>query len=96
MELQRGVERLRGRDEMQAEILDRWLGAVLTDYGERILPVTIPVARRWGLLAQEIGNSGFDLAIAATALEHGLIVATRNTAHFAPAGVETVDPFGER
>lgn len=93
MELQRGVDRLRGRDESQAAILDRWLDAVLTDYDARILPLTIPIARRWGRLAHTIGNSDLDLAIAATALEHGLTVATRNVAHFAPAGVATLDPF---
>jgi predicted nucleic acid-binding protein len=31
--------------------------------------------------------------IAATALEHGLTVTTRNVSHFEPAGVKTVDPF---
>ncbi len=34
-----------------------------------------------------------DLAIAATALEHGLTVATRNVPHFAPTGVAVFDPF---
>lgn len=95
MELQRGVERLRRKDKAQAKRLDEWLDAVLTGYSERILPLTIPVARRWGRLAQQIGNSDLDLAIAAAALEHGLIVATRNVSHFEPTGVATVDPFGE-
>ncbi len=31
--------------------------------------------------------------IAATALQHGLTVATRNVAGFEPAGVRGVDPF---
>ena len=30
--------------------------------------------------------------IAATALEHGLTVVTRNVRHFEPTGVETFDP----
>jgi predicted nucleic acid-binding protein len=34
-----------------------------------------------------------DVAIAATALEHGLTVVTRNVTDFAPAGVATLDPF---
>jgi predicted nucleic acid-binding protein len=35
-----------------------------------------------------------DSLIAATALTHGLVVATRNRADFAKAGVRIVDPFG--
>ena len=93
MELERGVERLRERDAAQARMLDAWLDAVLTAYSDRILPVTTPVAKLWGRLAHRIGNRSLDLAIAATALDRGLIVATRNVAHFAETGVKTVDPF---
>jgi hypothetical protein len=32
--------------------------------------------------------------IAATALEHGLTVVTRNVADFIAAGASTLDPFG--
>ena len=32
-------------------------------------------------------------AIAATALEHGLTVVTRNVRHFEPAGVKVLNPF---
>lgn len=34
-----------------------------------------------------------DGMIAATALEHGLTVATRNVSDFEKAGVDVVDPF---
>jgi predicted nucleic acid-binding protein len=34
-----------------------------------------------------------DSLIAATALSHGLVVATRNRTDFEPAGVKTVDRF---
>jgi predicted nucleic acid-binding protein len=48
----------------------------LRAYGERILPLTVTIARRWGRLAAQIANRDLDLAIAATALEHGLTRAT--------------------
>jgi predicted nucleic acid-binding protein len=51
------------------------------------------VARRWGRLSHQIGNKGLDLAVAATALEHGLIVATRNVSDFTPTGVSVINPF---
>ncbi|WP_460018351.1 hypothetical protein [Magnetospira thiophila] len=40
------------------------------------------------------GMCGADLMIAATALEHGLAVVTRNVRHFEPTGVPVVNPFG--
>ena len=36
-----------------------------------------------------------DGLIAATALVHGLVVATRNRTDFAKAGVKVTDPFAE-
>jgi hypothetical protein len=37
-----------------------------------------------------------DSQIAATALVHGLVVATRNRTNFEPAGVKMIDPFQDR
>ena len=34
--------------------------------------------------------------IAATALEHGLTVVTRNVRHFEPTGVEVLNPYGDQ
>ena len=34
------------------------------------------------------------MMIAASALEHGLTVVTRNVRHFEPTGVQTFNPFG--
>ena len=69
---------------------------VLRTYEGRILPVDIAVARRWGRLSHQIGNKGLDLAIAATALEHGLTVVTRNVSDFERTGVCVLDPFSSR
>ncbi len=44
--------------------------------------LTVGIARRWGWLAAQLGNKQLDLAIAATALEHGLFVVTRNVSDF--------------
>ena len=52
-------------------------------------------ARRWGQLSQRLGHTNADLLIAATALEHGLTVVTRNIRHFEPTGVDVVNPFAE-
>lgn len=92
-EIERGIERQRQVDAPFAARLAAWLEATLRTYGDRILPVDVAIARRWGRLSQRLGNKGLDLAIAATALEHGLTVATRNVADFRPTGVAVLDPF---
>jgi predicted nucleic acid-binding protein len=76
-----------------AQDLADWLDVTLRAYGERILPLTVGIARRWGRLAAQLGNKQLDLAIAATALEHGLIVVTRNVSDFEPTGVPVLNPF---
>lgn len=95
-EIERGIERQRGSDPDFARELAGWLDVVLRAYGERILPLTVGITRRWGKLSARIGNKGLDLAIAATALEHGLTVVTRNVSDFAPTGAATFDPFRPR
>jgi predicted nucleic acid-binding protein len=95
-EIERGIERQRQVDPSFAENLATWLDVVLRTYQSRILPVDIAIARRWGRLSHRIGNKGLDLAIAATALEHGLTVATRNVSDFEPTGVSVFNPFDPR
>jgi predicted nucleic acid-binding protein len=53
---------------------------------------------RWAKLVVELTRRGrslplLDSMIAATALEHGLTVATRNVRDFEETGVRVVDPF---
>jgi hypothetical protein len=92
-EIERGIERQRQTDQEFSQRLASWLEVVLRTYEDRILVVNVAVARQWGRLSQRIGNKGLDLAIAATALEHGLVVATRNVTDFEPAGVSVLNPF---
>lgn len=54
---------------------------------------------RWAQLLADLRKAGLSMSIkdsqiAATALTHGLTVATRNRRHFEPATVPLVDPFG--
>jgi predicted nucleic acid-binding protein len=90
-EIERGIAK--APDEAFAAELAQWLAALIRSYGDRVLPVNADIARRWGRLSAELGHDGADLLIAATALSHRLAVATRNVAHFRPAGVTIVNPF---
>jgi toxin FitB len=95
-EIERGIARKRGTDPAFAGALAAWLDRVLTLYGERIVPFDLRAARRWGALSAALGNDSADLMIAATALEQGLTVVTRNVSDFEPTGVAVINPFGRR
>jgi toxin FitB len=64
----------------------------------RCLPWEAATGLRWAELLAELRAAGLampvkDSLVAATALTHGLAVATRNRRDFAKARVELVDPF---
>ena len=63
-----------------------------------IFPVTASIARRSALLRGGLRRGGkqrtqADMLIAATALEHNLALATRNTKDFEGCGIPLVNPF---
>jgi len=92
-EIERGIARQRGSNPDFAAALASWLDKLLSIYGDRILGFDLEAARRWGSLSAALGNEGADLMIAATALQHGLTVVTRNIREFEAAGVPVLDPF---
>ncbi len=95
-EIERGIAQQRATNPDFATALATWLDKVLALYGERVLAFDLQMARRWGLLSAMLGNDSADLMIAATALEHGLTIVTRNVSDFDPAGVPVLDPFRPR
>jgi predicted nucleic acid-binding protein len=95
MELEIGVRRMERKDPAQGAVLRAWSEAVLHQFGGRVLPFTDVTALLCAGLHVPDPRSFRDSMIAATALEHGFIVVTRNTADFAGAGVQLVDPFAD-
>src|SRR5438309_574295 len=77
-EIERDIVRQRDGDPNFAAALAAWLDRVLALYNQRILHFDLQIARRWGQLSATLGNDSTDLMISAIALEHGLIVVTRN------------------
>ncbi|WP_394754833.1 type II toxin-antitoxin system VapC family toxin [Crenothrix sp.] len=92
-EVERGITQQRRVNPKFADDLDSWLNTILHRYEQRILPLTTAIARRWGQLSGELGHNNADLMIAATALEHNLVVVTRNTRHFEPTKVTLLNPY---
>ena len=92
-ELERGIARQTPLDPDFARDLSQWSERILTWFTDRVISVDATTARRWGRLSAELGHESADLIIAATALEHGLTVATRNVKHFEPTGVSVFNPF---
>ncbi len=93
-ELRQGVERIRYRgDEPQAQLLERWLGRVLANCSDAILPFDEETADLWGRLRVPNPHNPIDKQIAATALLYGLTVVTRNDSHYADTGAHVLNPF---
>jgi predicted nucleic acid-binding protein len=92
-EIRSGIELHRLRNPSGAGNLERWLLGLETHYAERILPITTKIADRWGRLSPRQPLPTSDGLIAATGLEHGLTVVTRNLVDFQRSGVNTVNPF---
>jgi len=92
-EIERCVALQRAKEQDFASMLANWLDDLLNIYGDRVLPFDLASARRWGRLSAALARKDADLQIAATALEYGLTVVTRNVAHFEPTGVAVLDPF---
>ena len=94
MELELGVLAIERKDAAQGALLRTWLEAqVLPEFAQRTLAVDSAVARRCARLHVPDKRSERDALIAATALVHGMAVATRNVADFVATGVEIINPW---
>jgi len=95
-ELRRGVELIRYRGDMrQANQLEKWLEALLTEYQDHILDINQDIAQLWGRLRVPHSENALDKQIAATALIYELTVVTRNHKDFVKTGVRVLNPFTE-
>jgi predicted nucleic acid-binding protein len=92
-EIRKGVELLRSRDPVQADVFANWLGELHTRFAERIVPIDAAVAEEWGRLNAAAPRNSVDSLIAASARVRGLTVVTRNTGDFADCGVPLINPW---
>jgi hypothetical protein len=94
-EIQAGIEITREQDRRKAESLEAWLEQVVATYS--VLPMDAAAFREWARLKHRKSDSLLeDARIAATAIVHGLTVATRNLRDFEGFSVSLLNPFDAR
>ena len=92
-EIRKGIEKIRPKDDAQADAIENWLVAVDKAFGERILPVDRAVANEWGRLNANRPVPVIDGLLAATAKIHRMTLVTRNTTDIDDLGVHILNPF---
>lgn len=91
-EIQAGIELTRDQDGEKASRLEQWAELVAASYN--VLPMDAQTFRIWARLMHRRSETLYeDAMIAATALQHGLSVVTRNIAEFKLFGVKLLNPF---
>ena len=93
LELEMGILALERRTPPQGTAIRTWLTGVREAFAGRILPFTDMTATICAALHVPNPRSERDAMIAATALEHGFTVVTRNEPDFAGTGVQLVNPW---
>ena len=96
-EIRYGIELV--KDPIRRAELDDWLRhQVRPMFDQRVLEVSEDVMLKWRLLVEDGRKAGHtfsqpDLIIAATALNHGLTVVTRDTEHYKLARIPLLNPW---
>lgn len=94
LELELGTLLIERKDTAQGAVLRAWIDKqVLPRFEGRIFAVDVSVTQRCARLHVPDPRAERDALIAATALVHGMTVATRNITDYAPTGVETINPW---
>lgn len=95
-ELRKGVAAKGRTDADAAGQLGAWVDGIETKFADRVLPVDMATARRWGEWSAQRSLPVIDTLIAATAISHGLMLVTRNARDIAFTGVPLIDPWQAR
>ena len=94
MELEMGVLAMERRDPTSGVALRAWMDQqVMPSFAGRILPVDEEIARCCARLHIPDRKSERDALIAATAIERGMTVVTRNVRDFRPTGAAVLNPW---
>lgn len=92
-EKRRGAEALKRRDPERSAKLLAAIDALQSEFQDRILSIDAPIVAEWTRLLGERNKDRWDMALAATARVHGLVLVTRNLKDFIGRGVLLLNPF---
>jgi predicted nucleic acid-binding protein len=96
-EIKKGIEKLAATNHQRA--LSEWLeDELLVRFKDKVLPIDTAVVLVWGKLVADLEKQGkpmpaIDSLLAATALQCGLALVTRNEDDFAHCGVAVINPW---
>jgi len=93
LELEKGVLSLERKTPSQGSALRAWLTGLRASFAGRILPFTENAAVLCAAMHVPNPKSERDALIAATALEHRMVLVSRNTQDLEGTGVELINPF---
>jgi len=91
IEFENGARHLERKDKSGAAAIRNWIETrLLPAFDGRIIAIDEPVLRNWS----QLGYSDFrDGILAATALQHGLVLATDALQNFGKGKVKTLNPW---
>lgn len=96
-EIQKGIRKL--RDGKKKLSLQKWIDDELSKrFRGRIIGIDLAVASRWGAISGDAERRGrkipvIDGLLAATAIEEGLTLVTRDIGHVRETGATILDPW---
>ena len=95
-EIRRGIERL--PDSKRRGSIESWFDGLKHRYSKRLLSFDLRTSEIWGKIKSDTerlgqSKSDTDMQIAATAIAHGHIIATRNIKDFQVTGVSIYNPW---
>lgn len=88
--------RARRRDQAILDAKSAWYGQLRGKFATRLIAIDAEVAERWADVSVRYPSiRDGDKVILATAMVHGLGIATRNLRDFKSSGIVLVDPFDQ-
>jgi toxin FitB len=98
-EIQTGISKLKKEEQQKKHIFENWLiSDLIPRFKHRILAVDLKTCSIWGQLRGEAQKKGYmlpviDALIAASAVQHQLVLVTENTRDFIHMEVPIFNPF---